>query len=165
MSQFIIKNWAGDDGQVEVFDLRRLDTTRVSPSGIMFVRSDDTGGGIVPPEYAEALEGDWSLIESKAADALDDDPSTLAIDPERRQALLDLMALHLLRSSEMLAVRTGLVARGAARVLHEAQADEEWDRILEDGMSHEEALRSADAVIRRADADIGLVSRQRRTRP
>ena len=163
MSQFIIKNWAGDDGQVEVFDLRRLDTTRVSPSGIMFVRSDDTGGGIVPPEYAEALEGDWSLIESKAADALDDDPSTLAIDPERRQALLDLMALHLLRSSEMMAVHTRLVARGATRMLHEAQADEEWDRILEDGMSHEEALRSADAVIRHADADIGLVSTQLRT--
>ena len=111
MSQFIIKNWAGDDGQVEVFDLRRWDTTRVSPSGIMFVRSDDTGGGIVPPEYAGALEGDWSLIESKAADALDDDPSTLAIDPERRQALLDLMALHLLRSSEMLGVQTGVIAQ------------------------------------------------------
>ena len=130
----------------------------------MFVRSDNTGSGIVPPEFAEALEGDWSLIESTAADALDDDPSTLGIDPERREALLDLMALHLLRSTEMFAVHIGLVARGAARVLSEAQEDMEWARILEDtGMSHEEALQSADLVIRNADPNVGLVSGHRRT--
>ena len=32
MSQFVIKNWTGDDGRVEVFDLRRWDTTREYPS-------------------------------------------------------------------------------------------------------------------------------------
>lgn len=164
MSQFVIKNWAGDDGRVEVFDLRRGHTTREAPSGINYVRSDDTGSGIVPPEFAEALEGDWSVIEGTAVDALGDEPSTLAIDPERREALLDLMALHLIRSTEMFAVLIGLIARGAAEVLSQAQAGEEWDRILEEtGLSHEEALRSADLVIRHADPDIGLVSKQRRT--
>ena len=164
MSQFVIRNWAGDDGRVEVFDLRRWDTRRESPSGIMFVRSNDTGSGIVPPEFAEALEGDWSLVESTAADALDGDPSTLPTDPERREALLDLMALHLLRSSEMFSVHIGLLARGAAKVLSEAQADQGWGRVLEEtGMSHEQALRSADLVIRNADPDVGLVSGHRRT--
>ena len=128
----------------------------------MFVRSDSMGRGIVPVEFAQALEEDWSLIESQAADALDDDPATLCTDPERRQALLDLMALHLLRSSEMLGVQLGLIAQGAAEVLLETQADKEWDRTLETtGMSHEEALRSADAAIR--NADVGLVPKQRRS--
>ena len=164
MSQFIIKNWAGDDGQVEVFDLRRWDTRRAVPSGIMFVRSDSTGQGIVPPEYGEAREGEWGDIESRASQVLDGDISTLSAEPERREALLDLMALHLLRSNEMYSVHIGGVARGAAAVLSEAQADEGWDRMLEEtGMSHEEALRSADAVIRDADPDIGVVSRHRRT--
>ena len=162
MSQFVIKNWAGDDGMVEVFDLRRWGTRRELPGSIMFVASDDAGKGIVPVEFAQTLETDWSLIESRAADALEDDPSTLSTDPERRQALLDLIALHLLRSSEMLAVQTGLIAQEAASVLRGAQADKEWDRTLEEtGMSHEEALRSADAAIR--NADIGLVPQQRRS--
>ena len=162
MSQFVIKNWAGDDGRVEVFDLRRWDTRRELPGSIMFVASDDTGKGIVPVEFAQALETDWSLIETQAADALDDDASTLGTDPERREALLDLMALHLLRSSEMLAGQTSLIAQGAAEALHEAQADKEWDRRLEEtGMSHEEALRSADAAIR--NADVGLVPKQRQS--
>ena len=164
MSQFVIKNWAGEDGRVEVFDLRRWDTRRESPGSIMYVASDDEGRGIVPPEFGLERENDWKPIESKAAEALGDVPSVLGVDPQRRQALLDLMALHLLRSSEMLGVQTGVITQGAAKVLHEALGDEEWDRILEEtGMSHEEALRSADAVIRHADADIGLVSRQRRT--
>ena len=161
MSQFIIKNWTGDDGQVEVFDLRRWDTRRELPGSIMYVVSDDEGRGIVPVEFAQALETEWSFIESQAADALAGDCSTLGADPERRQAVLDLMALHLLRSSEMLAGQTRLIAQGAAEALHEAQADREWDRRLEEtGISHEEALRSADAAIR--NADVGLVSKQRR---
>ena len=160
MSRFVIKNWAGDDGQVEVFDLRRWDTRSEAPSGIMFVRSDSTGSGIVPPEFEEAREAEWGDIESKASQVLDGDPSTLSMDAQRREALLDLMALHLLRSSEMFAVHIGLVARGAAKVLSEALADEDWDRVLEEtGMSHEEALRSADAVIRNADPDVGLFQR------
>ena len=130
----------------------------------MFVRSDSTGSGIVPPDFEEAREAEWGDIESKASQVLDGDPSTLSMDAQRRAALLDLMALHLLRSSEMFAVHIGLVARGAAKVLSEALADEDWDRVLEEtGMSHEEALRSADAVIRNADPDIGLVSAHRRT--
>ena len=161
MSQFIIRNWAADDGQVEVFDLRRWDTRRELPGNIMFVASDDAGKGIVPVEFAQTLESDWSLIESQAADALEDGCSTLGADPERRQAVLDLMALHLLRSSEMLAGQTSLIAQGAAEALHEAQADREWDRRLEEtGISHEEALRSADAAIR--NARTGLVPQQRR---
>ena len=162
VSQFVIKNWAGKDGRVAVFDLRRWDTRRELPGSIMFVHSDDTGKGIVPVEFAQTLERDWSFIESQAADALEGDCSTLGADPERRQALLDLMALHLLRSSEMLAGQTSLIAQGAAEALHEAQADREWNRRLEEtGMSHEEALRSADAVIR--NADVGLVPKQRRS--
>ena len=164
MSQFIIKNWAGDDGQVAVFDLRRWDTTREYPRSIMYVASDGEGRGIVPPEFGLAREEDWKPIESKAAEALSNDPSTLGADPERRQALLDLMALHLFRSSEMLAVQSNVIAQSAARVLREAQEGEEWDRFLvQTGMSHEEAVRSVDAVIRHADADIGLVSGQRKT--
>ncbi len=160
MSQFIIKNWAGDDGRVEVFDLRRWDTRRELPGSIMYAVSDDEGRGIVPVEFAQALETDWSFIESQAADALEGDCSPLGADPERRQAVLDLMALHLLRSSEMLSGQLGLIAQGAAEALQEAQSDEEWNRRLEEtGMSHEEALRMADAAIRNADG--GLVSQQR----
>ena len=155
MSQSVIKNWAGDDGKVEVFDLRRWDTRSEFPASIMFVRSDDTGEGIVPPEFGTALEGCWSLIEGKAADALNDDHSTLGIDPERRQALLDLMALHLLRSSQMLSAQFRSIQRSATTELDAAQ------RILvETGMSREEALRSVDAVIR--GPDTGQMSRQRR---
>ena len=160
MSQFIIKNWAGDDGRVEVFDLRRWDTTRELPGRIMYVVSDDEGRGIVPVEFAQALETDWSFIESQAADALEGDCSTLGADPERRQAVLDLMALHLLRSSEMLSGQTGLIAQAAAEALQEAQADKEWNRRLEEtGIPHEKALRIADAAIRNADS--GLVPKQR----
>lgn len=164
MSQFIIKNWAGGDGRVEVFDLRRWDTTRAVPSGIMFVRSDGTGQGIVPPEYGEAREGEWRDIESRASQVLDGDFSTLSADPERREALLDLMALHLFRSSEMLAVQSNVISQSAAEVLREAQEGKEWDGFLEQtGMSHEEAVRSVDAVIRHPDAEVGLVSGQRQT--
>ena len=164
MSQFVIKNWIGDDGKVAVFDLRRWGTTRKSPSGIMFVRSDSTRSGIVPPEFAEARETEWGYIESNASQLVDGDPSTLSMDAQRREALLDLMALHLLRSSEMFAVHIGLVARGAAKVLSEALADQDWDRVLEEtGVSHEEALQSADAVIHHADPDVGLVSAHHRT--
>lgn len=162
MSQFVIKNWAGDDGRVEVFDLRRWDTRRELPGSIMYVASDDEGRGIVPPEFGLAREDDWKPIESKAAETLRDDPATLGGDPEGRQALLDLMAMHLFRSSEMLAVQSNVIAQSAAKVLREAQEGKEWDRFLEQtGMSHEEALRSVDDVIRHADADIGLVSGQR----
>ena len=38
-------------------------------------------------------------------------PSTLGVDPERRQALLDLVALHLVRSSETLAFYNKLLVR------------------------------------------------------
>ena len=79
MSQFVIQNWAGDDGRVEVFDLRRWNTRRESPGSIMSVASDDTGRGIVPPEFGHARESDWNLIESRAAGALDDD----SFDPWR----------------------------------------------------------------------------------
>ena len=132
VSQFVIKNWAGDDGQVEVFDLRRWNTRRELPGSIMFVASDDAGKGIVPVEFAQTLESDWSLIESYAADALEGDCSTLGADSERRQAVLDLMALHLLRSSEMLAVQTGLIAQEAAKVLRGVQTDKEWGRTIEE---------------------------------
>ena len=156
MSQFIIKNWAGDDGRVEVFDLRRWDTRRELPGSIMYAASDDEGRGIVPPEFGQALEKDWSLIESQAADALDEEPATLGADPERRQAVLDLMALHLLRSSEMLSGQNKLIAQESAKVLRG-----EWERRIEEtGMSHEGALRSADAAIRNADS--GVVPQQRR---
>ena len=164
MSQFIIRNWAGDDGQVEVFDLRRWDTTREYPRSIMYAASDDEGRGIVPPEFGLEREEDWKPIESKAAEALGDDPATIGVDSERRQALLDLMALHLFRSSEMLAVQSNVIAQSAAGVLREAQEGKEWDGFLEQtGMSHEEAVRSVDAVIRHADAEVGLVSGQRQT--
>ena len=127
----------------------------------MYVVSDDEGRGIVPVEFAPALETDWSLIESQAADALEGDCSTLGADPERRQAVLDLMALHLLRSSEMLSGQTGLIAQAAAEALQDAQADKEWNRRLEEtGVSPEKALRMADAAIRNADS--GLVPKQRR---
>ena len=130
----------------------------------MYVASDDEGRGIVPPEFGLARENDWKPIESKAAKALSDDPATLGVDPQRRQAVLDLMALHLFRSSEMLAVQSNVIAKSAARVLREVQEGKEWDRFLEQiGMSHEEALRSVDAVVRHDDADIGLVSGQRQT--
>ena len=162
MSQFVIKNWAGGDGQVEVFDLRRWDTTREYPRSIMYVASDAEGRGIVPPEYGLARENDWKPIESNAAKALSDDPATLGVDPQRQRAVLDLMALHLFRGSEMLAMQSNVIAQSAARVLRETQEGEEWDRFLEQtGMSHEEALRSVDAVIRHADTEIGLVSGQR----
>ena len=160
MSQFIIKNWAGDDGRVEVFDLRRWDTRRELPGSIMYAVSDDEGRGIVPVEFARALDTDWSFIESQAADALEGDCSTVGADPGRRQAVLDLMALHLLRSSEMLCGQIGLIAQAAAEALQEAQTDKEWTRRLEEtGVSHEKALRMADAAIRNADG--GLVSKQR----
>ena len=58
MSQFTIRNWAAADGRVEVFDLRRWDIRSESRRGIMFVRSDSTGGGIVPPEFGEAREAE-----------------------------------------------------------------------------------------------------------
>ena len=160
VSQFVIKNWAGEDGRVAVFDLRRWNTTREYPSSIMYVASDDEGRGIVPPEFGLARENDWKPIESKAAESLSDDASTLGIDPERRQALLDLIALHLLRSSEMLGVQAGVIAQGAATVLHETQTDTKWGSFLEEtGMSHEEALRSLDSTIR--NTDDGLVLKQR----
>lgn len=92
MSQFVIKNWSGDDGQVEVFDLRRWDTTREYPRSIMYVASDDEGRGIVPPEFGGEREAEWRDIENKASQALDGEPPILAVDPERQQALLDLMA-------------------------------------------------------------------------
>ena len=161
MSQFVIKNWAGDDGQVEVFDLRRWDTTREYPRSIMYIASDDEGRGIVPPEFGLARENDWKPIESKAAKALSDDPATLGVNPQRRQAVLDLMALHLVRSSEMLGVQAGVIAQGAARVLQEAQTGKKWGDFLEEtGMSHEEAIRSVVATIR--DPDRGPVASERR---
>lgn len=159
VSQFIISNWTGDDGQVEVFDLRRWDTTREYPRSIMYVASDGEGRGIVPPEFGLAREEDWKPIESKAAEALSDDPSTVGVDPQRREALLDLIALHLLRSSEMLGVQEGVIAQGAARALHEAQTGKKWGDFLEEtGMSHEEAIRSVDAAIRNS---VGPVARER----
>ena len=64
----------------------------------------------------------------------------------------------------MFAVLISLVARGAAEVLSQAQAGEEWGQLLEDtGLSHEEALQSVDLVIRNADPNVGVVSGQRWT--
>lgn len=161
VSQFVIKNWAGDDGKVEVFDLRRWDTRREYPRKIMYVASDDTGEGIVPPEFEEEREAEWRDIESGASQALSDDPTTLGLDTERRQAILGLMALHLLRSGEMLGVQSIVIAQGAATVLHEAQTDAKWGHFLDEtGMSHDEARRSVDSAIR--SADDGLVLKQRR---
>ena len=69
------------------------------------------------------------------------------------------MALHLLRSSEMLGVQAGVIAQGAARELHQAQTGEKWGDYLEEtGMSHEEAIRSVDAAIRNS---VGPVARER----
>ena len=68
VSQFVIRNWADDDGRVEVFDLRRWGIRRDSPGSITYVASDEKGRGIVPPEFGLARE----TIEDKAAELLSD---------------------------------------------------------------------------------------------
>ena len=124
----------------------------------MYVASDDEGRGIVPPGFGPEREDDWKPIESKAAEALSDDPTTVGVDPERRQALLDLMALHLLRSSEALASDNRLVADQAARVLHDTERDPDYQAVLRsEDMSPEEGRQTIDLAIR--NADIGLLPR------
>ena len=149
VSKFLIGRWADSTGKVEVFDLRRWGPVRAAPAAICFVRSDASGKGFVPLEHAAGLEQEWGAIESSAAQALAGDVAELAADPARRRAVLDLIALHLVRSSEMRAAQIEIVASLAAKTLDDAQKDPRWGQILKEvGMSRSEGLRTVDAFLR-----------------
>lgn len=116
------------------------------------------GEGSSLPSSGLEREDDWKPIESKAAKALSDDPTTMGVDPERRQALPDLMALHLLRSSETLASYNRLFADQAAEVLHDTERDPDYQAVLRsEDMSPEEGRQTIDLAIR--NADVGLLPR------
>ena len=118
----------------------------------MYVASDDEGRGIVPPEFGGEREAEWRDIENKASQALDGEPPILAVDPERQQALLDLMALHLVRSSETLASQNRRIAHRATEMLHEVERDPEYQAILRtEGMSPERGRQTIDEAIRHTD--------------
>ena len=124
----------------------------------MYVASDETGRGIVLPEFGQAREREWRDIENEAANALSDEPSTLGADSERRQALLDLMALHLVRSSETLAFYNRLVADQATKMLQEVERDPEYHQVLRsEDISPEKGRQTIDLAIRHANT--GLVPR------
>ena len=163
VSKCLIQNWCeiGSE-QVEYLDLRDGPRyRRAAPSQVMYRRSDNKGQGFVPVAYAAELEQSWGVVEKKARDAIQAVLSRTLIDDERRQAILDLMALHLLRSSEVLGRFLALQGEAANQVYDDVALSEEFKQILvETGMSLDEAEGAADAGIRAPD---GLIQHTRKT--
>lgn len=164
VSRALIKNWCVPSSKrVEYFDLRNgpRHRTAAHPSQIMYRRSDDEGQGFVPVEYARELEQDWNTVEFEADKQIQAVLSDVPIDNTHREAVLDLMALHLLRSSETLGRLIGIQGEAANDVLDDVTSDDEFKRImLEEDMSREEAETTVDRAIRAPD---GFIQNTRRS--
>lgn len=151
VSKCLIRCWCltGED-RVEYFDLRdrpRLNTD--PPAKIMYRTADGDGGGFVPVEFAGALEAEWSLVEKRGCEAIRGVLGGRDVDDVRRTAILGLMSLHLLRSSETLGRFLMMIGDKGTELYDEVATGEDYRQALvETGMTIEEAQESADAAIR-----------------
>ena len=151
VSKCLIRCW-GRTGEicVEFLDLRngpRLKTA--APKNVMYRTADDRGGGFVPIEFAEDLEQAWSSIEKRGCEAIRSVLADGYVADGGRAAILGLMALHLLRSSETLGRFIMLIGDKATELYDEIATGEDYQRVLvETGMTVEEAQETADAMIR-----------------
>lgn len=163
VSKALIKNWCAPPSRlVEYFDLRNGPRYRTAthPSQIMYRRSDDAGQGFVPVTYASELEQSWRMIEDEADKKIQAVLSGVAIGDSHRRAILDLMSLHLLRSSETLGRFIGMQGKAANEAYDDVTSEDEFMQILLDtGMSHEQAETAVDRAIRDPD---GLIQNTRR---
>ena len=98
----LITRWADDStGLVQHVDLRADYKVEQKPPGsIMYLPTSEDEAGFVPLDHAQRLEPEWSrTIEQAGCEAIVDLLAGGSIG-DNRTAILDLIALHLLRSSE-----------------------------------------------------------------
>ena len=161
VSKCLIRCWGrtGED-RVEYFDLRNGPRFRTAaPANVMYRTADGEGGGFVPVEFAGALEVEWSQLERHGCEAIRAVLRGDSVDDDRRDAILGLMALHLLRSSETLGRFLMIVGDRATELHAEVATGDDYRQVLvETGMTVEEAQEVADAAIRSPD---GFVQRAR----
>ncbi len=162
VSQCIIRNWCGARELVEYFDLRNGPRhMRKHVGQIMYRSSDDRGQGFVPVAYAPELERCWTCVENRGCKAIRAVECVTSVDEDCRQAILALMALHLLRSSEVLSRFLILQGEIANKFYDEVTMGEEFKQVLVDtGMPLHEAEDWVDAAIRAPD---GLIQGMRKT--
>ena len=151
VSKCLIRCWCltGED-RAEYFDLRdgpRLKTD--PPVKIMYRTADGDGGGFVPVDFAGVLEAEWSIMEKRGCEAIRGVLGGCDVDDDCRTAILGLMSLHLLRSSETLGRFLTMIGDKGTEIYDEVATGEDYRQVLlETGTTIEEAQASADAAIR-----------------
>ena len=151
VTECLIKRWADDStGLVQHVDLR--DDYKVKqkpPGGIMYLPTSEGEAGFVPLDHAQRLEPEWSrTIEQAGCEAIVDLIAGSSIG-DNRAAILDLMALHLLRSSETRGRFNMTQGKRANELLEDVTVREEFRQAMaEVGMSAAETEDVMDQAIR-----------------
>ena len=146
-----IKRWAHDStGLVQHVDLRAdYKVKQKPPGGIMYLPTSEDEAGFVPFDHAQRLEPEWGrTIEQAGCEAI---VGLLAGDTigDNQAAILDLIALHLVRSSETRCRFNMTQAMRADELLEDVSVCEEFRQAMaETGMSVAEVEDMMDQAIR-----------------
>ena len=151
VTECLIKRWAHDStGLVQHVDLRADYKVKQKPPGsIMYLPTTEEAAGFVPFDHAQRLEPEWSrTIEQAGCEAIVDLLAGSSLG-DNRAAILNLIALHLLRSSETRCRFNMTQGRRANELLEDDPVFEEFRQAMtEDGMSAAEAEDMIDQAIR-----------------
>ena len=151
ITECLIKRWANDStGLVQHVDLRADCKVEQKPPGsIMYLPTSEEEAGFVPFDHAQRLEPEWGrTIEQAGCEAIVDLLAGSS-SGDNRAAILDLIALHLLRSSETRCRFIMMQGKRANELLEDVTVCEEFRQAMtEVGMSAAEAEDMMDQAIR-----------------
>ena len=151
VTECLMRRWADDStGVVQHVDLRAdYKVKQKPPGGIMYLRTSEDEAGFVPLDHAQRLEPEWSrTIEQAGCEAIGDLLFGGSVG-DNRAAILDLIALHLLRSSETRCRFNMMQAERANELLEDVTVRGEFRQAMtEAGMSVAEAEDIMDQAIR-----------------